>query len=99
MKLWKKIKDYISLTYTDKEEGKRFLTFIFILGGIGLLFCIAWFVLLVKEGMPIGCIIFNIALFLFLGWAIVVGIVKPAKKYWSDDERDIFDKDSEDETL
>jgi len=60
---------------TDPEAGWTFLTTILILGGVGIVLCLIWFYLLVKQGMPVGWIIFDTAIVIFCGWAIIKGII------------------------
>ena len=60
---------------TDPEAGWTFLTTILILGGVGIVLCLIWFYLLVKQGMPVGWIIFDTAIVIFCAWAIIKGII------------------------
>ena len=60
---------------TEPEAGWTFLTTILILGGVGIVLCLIWFYLLVKQGMPVGWIIFDTAIVIFCAWAIIKGII------------------------
>lgn len=60
---------------TDPEAGWTFLTTVLLLGGLGIVLCLIWFYLLVKQGMPIPWIIFDTAIVIFCGWAIIKGII------------------------
>lgn len=77
--IWNKIKEFVDKTYTDRETGEKFLGGVLILGGIGVFFCLIWFALLCKQGIPLGYLIFDIAIILFCAWAIIWGIVPMVK--------------------
>lgn len=73
----KKIVDKIN---TDSDAGRTFLTTILLIGGFGIMFCLVWFYLMIKEGMPMGWIIFDSAVVIFCGWAIIKGVIPMTKK-------------------
>lgn len=60
---------------TDPEAGWAFLTAVLILGGVGVFLCLLWFYLLIKQGMPVGWIIFDTAIVIFCAWAIIKGVI------------------------
>ena len=76
------IKKWYDKVTKEKESAWRFITTILLLGGIGVFFCLIWFALLVKQGMPIGWIIFDLAIVCFCGWAIVKAIIPMSKKVY-----------------
>ena len=82
MIIWNKIKNFVDKTYTDRETGKKFITFVLSLGTIGILLCLIWFALLCKEGLPLWCIIFDIAIIAFCAWAIIKAIIPGAKQVY-----------------
>ena len=60
---------------TDPEAGWVFITTVLILGVAGVVLCLLWFYLLIKQGMPVGWIIFDTAVVIFCAWAIIKGII------------------------
>ena len=73
---------------TDPEAGWTFLTTILLLGGFGIVLCLLWFYFLIKQGMPVGWIIFDSAIVIFCGWAIIKGVIPMSKEaYKSIDEK------------
>ena len=73
---------------TDPEAGWTFLTTVLLLGGFGIVLCLLWFYLLIKQGMPVGWIIFDSAIVIFCGWAIIKGVIPMSKEaYKSIDEK------------
>lgn len=60
---------------TDPEAGWVFITTVLILGGVGVVLCLLWFYLLIKQGMPVGWIIFDTAIVIFCAWAIIKGVI------------------------
>jgi hypothetical protein len=82
MELLNKIKWYVDKTYTDRETGEKFISFVLTLGAVGIIFCIIWFILLCMKGMPVGFIIFDIAIIAFCAWAIIKAIIPNAKKIY-----------------
>ena len=79
---------------TDPKAGWMFLTTILFLGGFGIVLCLIWFYLLIKQGMSVGWIIFDTAIVIFCGWAIVKGIIPMSKEAF----RQIEEKSKEDES-
>jgi cobalamin biosynthesis protein CobD/CbiB len=95
--IWGKISEFVEKTYTDRKTGENFLGFVFILGGIGVFFCIMWFIGLCMQGIPLGYLIFDIAIILFCAWAIIWCIVPMAKDAFKQlEESDCKDKDKTD---
>lgn len=76
------IKKWYDKVTKEREPAWRFITTILLLGGIGVFFCLIWFALLVKQGMPIGWIIFDVAIILFCIWVIVRGIIPMSKQVY-----------------
>lgn len=64
----------------DPEAGWLFITTILLLSVLGVGLCILWFYFMIKEGMPVWAIIFDTAIVIFCGWAIVKGIIPMSKK-------------------
>lgn len=64
----------------DPECGWLFLTTVLLLGGFGVAMCLLWFYLLIEQGMPIGWIIFDTAIVIFCGWAVVKAIIPLSKE-------------------
>ena len=60
---------------TDPEVGWVFLTTVLLVGGFGVVLCLLWFYYMVKQGMPIGWILFEVAVILFCAWAVIRGII------------------------
>lgn len=60
---------------TDPEAGWVFLTTVLLVGGFGVVLCLLWFYYMVKQGMPIGWILFEVAVILFCAWAVIRGII------------------------
>lgn len=60
---------------TDPEAGWVFLTTVLLVGGLGVGFCLLWFYLMLKQGMPVGWIIFEVVIILFCAWAVIRGII------------------------
>lgn len=67
----------------DPEAGWLFLTTILLLGGFGVICCLLWFYLLIKQGTPVGWIIFDTAIVIFCGWAIIKCIVPMSKECYN----------------
>ena len=85
-KLWSHIESDVNYILTHKDAEKDFLVNVFILAGFGIACCMIWFILLVKKyGLTLGWGIFFLALFVFCGWAVVEGVIKPVKEWWPDD--------------
>lgn len=80
MSLWKKIEEFVEKTYTDRKTGETFLAVILSLGMIGVFMCLLGFGMLVKKGLPLWCILFDIAIFIFCGWAVVKMIIPWTKE-------------------
>ena len=78
--IWNKIKEFVDKTYTDRETGEKFLGGVLILGGIGIFFCIMWFIGLCMQGIPLGYLIFDIAIILFCAWAIIKAVIPMSKE-------------------
>ena len=72
---------------TDPDSGERFLTGVLLLGGFGILCCLLWFYSMLKEGMPLGWIIFDSAVILFCGWAVIKMIPMAKDCYRMMDEK------------
>jgi len=64
---------------TDPEAGWLFITTVLLLGGFGIGLCLAWFYLMLKDGMPVWAIVFDSAIVIFCGWAVIKGIIPLAK--------------------
>lgn len=79
-KIWKKVEDFVVKTQTDRKTGELFLAVILGLGATGIIFCLAWFACLVMAGMPLGWIIFDIAIIVFCAWAVIKGVIPMAKE-------------------
>ena len=72
----------------DPEKSWAFITLVLLLGGFGVVLCLLWFYFLIKQGMPVGWIIFDSAIVIFCGWAIIWGIILMSKEaYKSIDEK------------
>jgi hypothetical protein len=80
MSLRKKIEQFVEKTYTDRKTGETFLSAVLALGAVGVFFCLLWFALLVKKGLPLWCIIFDVAIIAFCGWAVVKMIIPWTKE-------------------
>lgn len=80
MGLWNKIEQFVEKTYTDRKTGEAFLSVVLALGAVGVFFCLLWFALLVKQGLPLWCIIFDVAIIIFCGWAVVKMIIPWTKE-------------------
>ena len=64
----------------DPDKSWAFLSLILILGGFGIVLCLLWFYFLIKQGMPVGWIIFDSAIVIFCGWAIIKGVIPMSKE-------------------
>jgi len=96
MKIWKKIEQIVDKINTDPETGRTFLINVLTLGGIGILFCLVWFGLMVATGMPLWALIFDSAIILFCVWAIVKGVVPMSKEAFKQiDEKEKKQKEHE----
>ena len=84
MKIWNKIKEFVNKSYTDWKTGELFLGLVLILGGIGAFFCLIWFVLLCMKGIPLWCLIFDIAIIAFCAWAVIKCVIPMAKEAFKD---------------
>jgi hypothetical protein len=62
-----------------------FISIVLSLAITGLLCCGVWFYLLLKQGMGLGWILFDVAIIIFSIWAIVAGVIPMLKRY--DDKR------------
>ena len=82
MKFWNKIKDFVDKTYTDRETGENFITFVLALGGVGVFLCLVWFVLLCMQGIPLGFLIFDVAIVGFCAWAVIKAVIPGAKQIY-----------------
>ena len=80
MGLWNKIERFVEKTYTDRKTGETFLTVILSLGAVGIFMCLLWFGMLVKQGLPLWCIIFDVAIIIFCGWAVVKMVIPWTKE-------------------
>ena len=80
---------------TDPEAGWMFLTTVLLLGGFGIVLCILWFYFQIKSGLPVGWIIFDTAILIFCGWAIVKGIIPMSKEVFKQIEEKKKDKTGE----
>ena len=65
---------------TEPEWGGGFLTMVLALGAVGVLCCLVWFYLLIKQGMPWYWIAFDSAIVLFCGWVVVKMIIPMYKE-------------------
>ena len=79
-KLWNKVCQFVEKTYTDRKTGELFLSVVIGLGVTGIFFCLAWFALLCMKGIPLWCLILDIAVIIFCVWAIVKGVIPMAKE-------------------
>ena len=79
-KIWTKIDNFVVKTYTDRKTGELFLSVICGLGATGVFFWLAAFILQCIQGLPLWCIILDIALIIFCIWAVVKGIIPMAKE-------------------
>ena len=77
--IWNKIKEFVDKTQTDRETGEKFLGGVLALGVVGVISCLIWFALLCMQGIPLGYLIFDIAIILFCAWAIIWGVIPMAK--------------------
>ena len=75
-----KVCRFVEKTYTDRNTGELFLSVVFALGAVGVLFCLVWFALLCMKGISLGWLIFDIAIIAFCAWAIVKGVIPMAKE-------------------
>lgn len=75
MFIWDKIKEFVNKTHTDRETGEKFLGGVLALGAVGVFFCIMWFIGLCMQGIPLGYLIFDIAIILFCAWAIIRAVI------------------------
>ena len=66
------------------KPERAFFTFILSLGLLGLVCCGVWFYFLLKQGMGLGWIIFDVTIILFSIWALVASIIPIIHK---DDKR------------
>ena len=64
---------------TDPEAGWVFLTTVLLVGGFGVVLCLLRFYYMIKQGMPIGWILFEVAVILFCAWAVIRGIIPMSK--------------------
>ena len=64
----------------DPDKSWAFLSLVLIFGGLGIVLCLLWFYFLIKQGMPVGWIIFDSAIVIFCGWAIIRGIIPMSKE-------------------
>jgi len=78
---------------TDRNTGKLFLSVVFALGAVGVLFCLVWFALLCMKGIPLWCLIFDVAIIIFCIWAVVKGVIPMAKEAFDFLEKLDDDKD------
>lgn len=81
------LKKFLNKTYTDRKTGEIFITSVLALGAVGLIFCLVWFALLCAKGIPLGILIFDIAIIAFCVWAIVAAIIPGAKQIYKDYEK------------
>ena len=75
MFIWNKIKEFVNKTHTDRETGEKFIGGVLALGAVGVFFCIMWFIGLCMQGIPLGYLIFDIAIILFCAWAIIRAVI------------------------
>ena len=66
----------------EKNSAWLFITLVLILGGFGVLCCLIWFGMMLKEGMPLWAIIFDLAIICFCCWAVVKAIIPMSKKVY-----------------
>ena len=78
--IWNKIKEFVDKTHTDRETGEKFLSGVLALGAVGVFFCILWFIGLCIEGIPLGYLIFDVAIIIFCAWAIIKCIIPTSKE-------------------
>ena len=78
-KIWRKLEGVTEKIYTDRKTGENFIAFVLTLGAVGVFFCLVWFALLCKQGIPLGLLIFDIAIIVFCAWAIIKGVIPLAK--------------------
>ena len=64
----------------DPDKSWAFISLVLILGGFGIVLCLLWFYFLIKQGMPVGWIIFDSAIVIFCVWAIIRGIIPMSKE-------------------
>ncbi len=74
-----KINEFVKKTYTDKTVGEIFIACVLTMGAAGVMLCLVWFAHLVSKGIPLGWLIFDIAILAFCTWAIIKGIVPMSK--------------------
>lgn len=80
MFIWNKIKEFVNKTHTDRETGEKFIGGVLALGAVGIFFCIMWFIGLCMQGIPLGYLIFDIAIILFCAWAIIRAVIPMSKE-------------------
>jgi len=82
---------------TDPEVGWIFITTVLLLGGFGVVLCLLWFYLLIKQGMPVGWIIFDTAIVIFCAWAIIKGIIPMSRDCYKiiEDKREKQEKEND----
>lgn len=64
---------------TNPEAGWVFLTTVLLVGGFGVVLCLLWFYYMMKQGMSVGWILFEVAIILFCAWAVIRGIIPMSK--------------------
>lgn len=79
-KLRNKVCQFVEKTHTERKTWELFLSVVFALGAVGVLFCLVWFALLCMKGISLGWLIFDIAIIAFCAWAIVKGVIPMAKE-------------------
>lgn len=92
-KAWDKVFRFVEKAYTDRNTGELFLSVVLALGAVGVFFCLVWFVLLCMKGIPLWCLIFDIAIIIFCIWAVVKGVIPMAKEAFGFLEKLDDDKD------
>lgn len=94
MFIWNKIKEFVNKTHTDRETGEKFIGGVLALGAVGIFFCIMWFIGLCMQGIPLGYLIFDIAIILFCAWAIIRAVIPMSKEAFRQ-LRELDNKDKE----
>jgi cadmium resistance protein CadD (predicted permease) len=82
------MKNRLEKVYTDKKVCKTFLASVFAVGGVGILTCLGWFVSLCVKGIPVGWIIFDVAIIIFCLWALVMVVVPMTREIFESFDRE-----------
>ena len=81
----------------NPEKSWAFITMVLILGGFGVVLCLLWFYFLIKQGMPVGWIIFDTAIVIFCAWAIIKGVIPMSRDCYKiiEDKKEKQEKENE----